>query len=35
MGRAIDLLETLLLLAVVPMALAVWDVYTALLEIRA
>jgi ESX secretion system protein EccD len=35
MARALDLLETLLLLSVVPMILAVWDVYTALLEIRA
>jgi len=33
--RAFDVLETLLLLAVVPLALAVWDVYTQLLEIRA
>jgi type VII secretion integral membrane protein EccD len=35
LSRALDVLETLLLLAVVPLALAVWDVYTLLLEIRA
>ena len=35
LSRALDVLETLLLLAVVPLALAVWDVYTMLLEIRA
>ena len=35
LSRGLDVLETLLLLAVVPLALAVWDVYTMLLEIRA
>jgi type VII secretion integral membrane protein EccD len=35
LSRALDVLETLLLLAVVPLALAVWDVYRLLLEIRA
>ena len=35
LSRGLDVLETLLLLAVVPVALAVWDVYTRLLEIRA
>ena len=35
LSRGLDVLETLLLLAVVPLALAVWDVYTRLLEIRA
>ena len=35
LSRTIDVVETLLLLAVVPLALAVWDVYTQLLEIRA
>ena len=31
----LDLLETLLLLSVVPIGLAVWNVYTLLLELRA
>jgi type VII secretion integral membrane protein EccD len=35
LSRSLDLLETVLLLAVVPIGLAVWDVYTLLLEIRA
>ncbi|WP_214368457.1 hypothetical protein [Pseudonocardia sp. H11422] len=35
LARALDLVETLLLLAVVPLVLAVWEVYTALLELRA
>ena len=35
LARSLDLLETLLLLAVVPIALAVWNVYTLLLELRA
>lgn len=35
LARTIDLAETLLLLAVVPIVLAVWDVYNALLELRA
>ena len=35
LSRGLDVLETLLLLAVVPLALAVWDVYAMLLEIRA
>jgi hypothetical protein len=34
-ARSLDILETMLLLAVVPIVLAVWDVYAALLEIRA
>jgi type VII secretion integral membrane protein EccD len=34
-ARSLDTLETVLLLSVVPIALAVWDVYGALLEIRA
>jgi type VII secretion integral membrane protein EccD len=34
-ARALDIGETTLLLAVVPIVLAVWNVYTALLEIRA
>jgi hypothetical protein len=34
-ARTLDTVETLLLLAVVPITFAVWDVYTALLEIRA
>jgi type VII secretion integral membrane protein EccD len=32
--RGLDLLETLLMLAVVPLGLAVWDVYRALLDLR-
>ena len=35
LARALDLLETLLLLSVVPIGLAVWNVYTLLLELRA
>jgi type VII secretion integral membrane protein EccD len=35
LARALDLLETLLLLSVVPIVLAVWNVYTLLLELRA
>jgi type VII secretion integral membrane protein EccD len=35
LARGFDLLETMLLLAVVPIALAVWNVYTLLLELRA
>jgi type VII secretion integral membrane protein EccD len=35
LARSLDLLETLLLLAVVPVGLAVWNVYTLLLELRA
>ncbi|MDT0266243.1 type VII secretion integral membrane protein EccD [Streptomyces sp. DSM 44915] len=35
LSRALDLLETTALLAVVPLALAVWDVYAALLDLRA
>ncbi|PCG81340.1 type VII secretion integral membrane protein EccD, partial [Streptomyces sp. WZ.A104] len=35
LARALDSVETLLLLAVVPLVLAVWNVYTALLELRA
>ncbi|WNF25946.1 type VII secretion integral membrane protein EccD [Streptomyces sp. C11-1] len=35
LARALDSIETLLLLAVVPLVLAVWNVYTALLELRA
>lgn len=35
LARALDSAETLLLLAVVPLVLAVWNVYTALLELRA
>jgi hypothetical protein len=35
LARSLDLLETLLLLAVVPIGLAVWNVYTLLLELRA
>ncbi len=35
LARGLDLLETMLLLAVVPIALAVWNVYTLLLELRA
>lgn len=34
-ARALDTVETLLLLALVPMVLAVWDVYTTLLQLRA
>ncbi|MDT0305680.1 type VII secretion integral membrane protein EccD [Streptomyces sp. DSM 44917] len=34
-SRALDLLETALLLAVVPLTLAAWEVYTALLDLRA
>jgi hypothetical protein len=34
-ARALDIGETTLLLAVVPIVLAVWNVYTTLLEIRA
>ncbi|WP_158621587.1 ubiquitin family protein, partial [Streptomyces triticirhizae] len=34
-SRALDLLETTALLSVVPLALAVWDVYAALLDLRA
>lgn len=34
LARTVDLLETLLLLAVVPIVLAVWNVYTLLLELR-
>ncbi|MCZ7413894.1 MULTISPECIES: type VII secretion integral membrane protein EccD [unclassified Streptomyces] len=34
-ARTLDGFETLLLLSVVPLVLAVWDVYTALLELRA
>jgi hypothetical protein len=33
--RGLDLLETLLMLAVVPLALAVWDVFRALLDLQA
>jgi type VII secretion integral membrane protein EccD len=33
--RGLDVLETLLMLSVVPLALAVWDVYHALLDLRA
>lgn len=35
LARTLDTLETLLLLALVPIILAVWDVYTTLLELRA
>jgi hypothetical protein len=35
LSRALDVLETTFLLAVVPLALAVWDVYTTLLDLRA
>ena len=35
LARGLDLLETLLLLSVVPIGLAVWNVYTLLLELRA
>ena len=35
LARGLDLLETLLLLSVVPIVLAVWNVYTLLLELRA
>ncbi|MFD9847915.1 type VII secretion integral membrane protein EccD [Streptomyces parvus] len=35
LARTLDGVETLLLLAVVPLVLAVWNVYTALLELRA
>ncbi|MDT0347686.1 type VII secretion integral membrane protein EccD [Streptomyces litchfieldiae] len=34
-SRAIDVLETTLLLSVVPLCLAVWEVYSALLDLRA
>ncbi|MEV1007531.1 type VII secretion integral membrane protein EccD [Streptomyces sp. NPDC049881] len=34
-SRGLDMLETTILLAVVPLVLAVWDVYTALLDLRA
>jgi hypothetical protein len=34
-ARSLDTVETLLLLALVPIVLAVWDVYTTLLELRA
>lgn len=34
-ARGFDLVETLLLLSLVPIILAVWDVYTTLLELRA
>lgn len=34
-ARSLDTFETLLLLSVVPIILAVWDVYTTLLELRA
>ncbi|WP_129842971.1 type VII secretion integral membrane protein EccD [Streptomyces sp. RFCAC02] len=34
-SRALDMVETLFLLAVVPLALAVWEVYTALLDLKA
>jgi type VII secretion integral membrane protein EccD len=34
-ARLMDVLETMLMLAVVPLALAVWDVYHALLNLRA
>jgi hypothetical protein len=35
LARTLDILETLLLVAVVPLALAVWEVYGALLNMRA
>ncbi|MCX2968566.1 MULTISPECIES: type VII secretion integral membrane protein EccD [Streptomyces] len=35
LARTLDVLETLLLLAAVPLVLAVWDVYVTLLELRA
>ncbi|MEU7316438.1 type VII secretion integral membrane protein EccD [Streptomyces sp. NPDC007083] len=35
LSRLLDTVETLLLLAVVPLILAVWEVYTALLELKA
>ena len=35
LARGADLLETVLLLSVVPIGLAVWNVYTLLLELRA
>ncbi|MDT0344219.1 type VII secretion integral membrane protein EccD [Streptomyces litchfieldiae] len=35
LSRALDLVETTLLLTVVPLALAVWEVYSALLNLRA
>jgi hypothetical protein len=35
LARALDIVETVLLLAVVPLVLAVWDVYSTLLHIRA
>lgn len=35
LSRAIDMLETTVLLAVVPLCLAVWEVYPALLNLRA
>jgi hypothetical protein len=35
LARGLDLLESVLLLSVVPIVLAVWNVYTLLLELRA
>jgi type VII secretion integral membrane protein EccD len=35
LARAFDTLETVLLVALIPLILAVWEVYTALLELRA
>ncbi|WP_070198164.1 type VII secretion integral membrane protein EccD [Streptomyces oceani] len=35
LARVLDTVETMLLLALIPLVLAVWDVYTALLELKA
>jgi hypothetical protein len=35
LARGLDVLETTLMLSVVPLALAVWDVYRTLMDLRA
>ncbi|MEU7872400.1 type VII secretion integral membrane protein EccD [Dactylosporangium sp. NPDC049140] len=35
LARSLDVLETMMMLSVVPLALAVWDVYRALMDLRA